>query len=223
MIQENIAQRMLIFLKELSDNNNRDWFNSHKEEFNALKEEYMNLIDYLISRLSQMDERIKGVSAKDCIFRIYRDTRFHDKTPYKNHMGAYIAKGGRKSIEAGYYLHLEPGASFIAGGIWCPEPHLLRKLRQMVYENGEELHQIMNKKEFASLYPQFYGETMKRLPLQYAKKEFAYPELLKRKDYTVSAYLDDSYFSQTGWIDECLKGFELTYPLNRYLNSIFEE
>ena len=79
------------FLKELSANNNREWFNSHREQYEVARSEFENLLTVIISRISLFDESIRGIEAKDCTYRIYRDTRFsEDKTPYKTHLGGYI-------------------------------------------------------------------------------------------------------------------------------------
>lgn len=77
------------FLKELSANNNREWFNAHREQYENARNEFENLLTVIISRISLFDESIRGIEAKDCTYRIYRDTRFsEDKTPYKNHLAA---------------------------------------------------------------------------------------------------------------------------------------
>ena len=79
------------FLKELSANNNREWFNAHREQYENARNEFENLLTVIISRISLFDESIRGIEARDCTYRIYRDTRFsEDKTPYKNHFGGYI-------------------------------------------------------------------------------------------------------------------------------------
>lgn len=109
------------FLKELSANNNREWFNSHREQYEVARSEFENLLTVIISRISLFDESIRGIEAKDCTYRIYRDTRFsEDKTPYKTHLGGYINAKGKKSDHCGYYVHLEPGNCLLAGGSYCP-------------------------------------------------------------------------------------------------------
>ncbi|HRZ76962.1 MAG TPA: DUF2461 domain-containing protein, partial [Bacteroidales bacterium] len=115
------------FLKELSRNNDRDWFHANKERFQQAQEHFLELIDALIPRLREVDLSIGPVRAADCAFRIYRDTRFaNDKTPYKTHFGAYIAHGGRKSLRAGYYVHLDAEHPMAAGGLWQPSPQVLQ-------------------------------------------------------------------------------------------------
>ena len=122
------------YLKDLAANNNRDWFNAHRDAYESARSEFENLLTAVIARISTFDETIRGIEAKDCTYRIYRDTRFsQDKTPYKIHMGGYINAKGKKSDHCGYYIHLQPGNCLLAGGSYCPPPALLKALRQAVY------------------------------------------------------------------------------------------
>ena len=107
----------LKFLKELTANNNREWCIALREQYEVARSEFENLLTVIISRISLFDESIRGIEAKDCTYRIYRDTRFsEDKTPYKTHLGGYINAKGKKSDHCGYNLHLEPGNALFAGG-----------------------------------------------------------------------------------------------------------
>ena len=110
------------FLKELKKNNNKPWFDSHREKYLSAKTDFENFIEKLLAATSVFDADLKELTAKNCTFRINRDIRFSkDKTPYKTNMGASLNRGGKKSIFAGYYFHLEPGGkSFAGGGLWMP-------------------------------------------------------------------------------------------------------
>lgn len=89
------------FLKEVSANNNREWFNAHKDLYEEARGEFENLLSAIITRISLFDESIRGVQVKDCTYRIYRDTRFsQDKTPYKTHLGGYINARGKNQTTA---------------------------------------------------------------------------------------------------------------------------
>ena len=127
MIKMNIPV-IFQFLKDLSANNNREWFNEHKAEYETARVEFDNFLATVIARISLFDETIRGIQPKDCTYRIYRDTRFSaDKTPYKIHFGGYINAKGKKSDHCGYYIHLQPGNCLLAGGSYCPPSPLLRK------------------------------------------------------------------------------------------------
>ncbi len=108
-----IMKEILDFLAELSQNNNREWFNANKEKYLQVREKFEAFAQQLIEKISSWDEDVAAsqLQVKDCTYRIYRDTRFsRNKEPYKTHMGIFICKGGKKSPNAGYYLHLEPPA-----------------------------------------------------------------------------------------------------------------
>src|ERR1035437_9644759 len=120
------TKEILRFLEDLNANNNREWFAETKKTYEQANKMLLSLVEEAITMVRVIDPTVGELAPKDCVFRIYKDIRFsHDKTPYKTNMGAYIARGGRKSIYGGYYLHFEPGASIIAGGIYMPEPDTL--------------------------------------------------------------------------------------------------
>ena len=109
------------FLKKLSKNNNKQWFDTHRNEYLQAKNDFENFVTRIIDGLSAIDTDIKDLEVKDCTFRLNRDIRFSkDKTPYKINLGASFNRGGKKSVFAGYYFHLEPGKSFAGGGLWMP-------------------------------------------------------------------------------------------------------
>ena len=146
---------LLDFLSDLAKNNNREWFAENKNRYDICKTYFENISKQLILEIAAFDEDIKHVEAKDCVFRIYRDTRFsHDKTPYKTHFGVFIASaGGRKSQRGGYYFHIDPAGCFLGAGVWCPPPPLLKALRQSVYENIDELEEIISQENFFFILP----------------------------------------------------------------------
>ena len=114
------AKRILAFLTELTANNNRSWFLEHKKEYSECRVDFEAGIAEAIARISEFDPEIAHLQVKDCVYRFNRDTRFSpDKSPYKNHLGAYICARGKKALRGGYYLHLEPGNCLVAvGGYW---------------------------------------------------------------------------------------------------------
>lgn len=103
------SDRILKFLRELMANNNRQWFLEHKAEYQAVRENFEQGVAEAIARIATFDASVAHLTVKDCTYRFNRDTRFsNDKSPYKNHFGAYIAAHGKKSLHGGYYIHLEP-------------------------------------------------------------------------------------------------------------------
>lgn len=150
-----IKSTTLSFLKDLKKNNNKEWFDKNKNKYLEAKDNLSEFVDELLMHLTKIDKKFSGIAGKDCLFRIYRDIRFSkDKQPYKTNMGASINVGGKKAINAGYYLHIEPGKSFIAGGIWMPPGDILKKIRQEIDYNGKKINKIINEKDFKK----YFGE-----------------------------------------------------------------
>lgn len=85
------AKRILQFLKDVSANNNRPWFQEHKDEYLGVKKNFEEGITRAISRIAEFDSSVNNIQVKDTTYRFYRDTRFsNDKSPYKNHIGAFF-------------------------------------------------------------------------------------------------------------------------------------
>src|SRR5438128_1492585 len=140
----------LTYIKNLTKNNNKPWFDENRNLFEDAKADFETLVKDIISSFGKVDPDIAPLEAKNCVFRQYRDVRFSkDKTPYKHHMGASFDRGGKKSGFAGYYLHIQPGNSSMAGGgIWMPEAAQLKKIRQEIDYSWEEFTTIINKPSF---------------------------------------------------------------------------
>lgn len=216
---------LLRFLNELNDNNNREWFTQNKNWYDQVRKIFEQISKDLILEISKFDAEIKHVEAKDCIFRIYRDTRFsHDKTPYKTHFGVFIAAaGGRKSQRAGYYLHLDPTGCFVASGVWCPEPNLLKALRQSVFDNIEELNSIRFHSDFQKYFNTFFEEDkLKNVPKGFPK-DFQEAELLKLKHYLVKYDIDDAIIKSDDFVTKISEILKQAYPFNEFLNYTVDE
>jgi len=135
---------ILDFLRELATNNNREWFMANKSRYDACRRTFEAFVDKYVEALSKIDPTLTGITAKQCIWRIYRDVRFSaNKNPYKEWFGAFPAAAapgkpqtaGKHSMRGGYYIHLQPDHCLFAGGIWCPTPELLLALRREVQAN----------------------------------------------------------------------------------------
>lgn len=141
------------FLKDLKKNNNKPWFEKNRERFEDAKTDFAAFIQEVIGQHGKKDPAIKNLKAKDCTFRINRDVRFSkDKAPYKDNMGAYMSRGGKKSIFAGYYFHCQPGRCFMGGGLWMPLPSELNKVRQEIDYNYKDFRKIIDSKKFKLIY-----------------------------------------------------------------------
>lgn len=215
---------ILKFLRELQENNNREWFNANKERYLVLKADFELFVSQLITKVGEFDEDIKGLDVKDCVYRIYRDARFSpDKTPYKTHFGAFLAaRGGRHSRYGGYYLHIQPGGSLLAGGMYCPEPVLQKRLRQDVYDNIDEFTSIIRDSSFVKEFPLMEDEgKLKKVPAPFPV-DFPEADLLKYRSYSVTGMKPDSFFETGDVLAKTAAAFRILYPFNRFLNYTVE-
>lgn len=219
-MKEGLIKEILAFLRELRENNNREWFAEHKPHYQKLKEEFEVLVDELIGKIALWDEDVKGLSAKDCVYRIYRDVRFSpDKSPYKTHFAAYICGfRGRNSNRCGYYIHLEPDKSLLGGGCYCPEPALLKRLRQDIYDNIEEFVSIIRNPEFVAEFPEIDStDKLKKVPAPFPV-DFPEADLLKYKHYDVLSMKSDHWFESRKMLEQVDDVFRKMYKFNRFLN-----
>lgn len=213
-----ILKNTLTFLEQLEKHNNRVWFHENKKQYETAKKEIENFINELIPEVKKFDNEIDILSAKECMFRIYRDVRFSkNKLPYKTNFGAFIAKGGRKGGNAGYYLHIEPRKSFLGGGVYMPDPDSLKAIRQEIYYNHTEFEKIINNKIFKKNFNILEGEKLKRPPKDFPAG-FPDIELLKYKSYVVLHGITDEDVKSANFFKYILIIFKAMYPLNCFLN-----
>jgi uncharacterized protein (TIGR02453 family) len=214
---------VLDFLTQLDQNNNREWFQQNKKQYEEAKKEVESFVNSIIPGIAKFDDSVKYTEAKDCMFRIFRDVRFaKDKSPYKINMGAWITRAGRKSPGPGYYLHLQPGGSFLAGGVYMPEPDQLKKIRNEIYYNVNEFKSILSenylKKNSTGLTENDKG---KMAPKDFPK-DFPDMELLKYKHYTLTVHMPDKTVSSDQFHEEVLRAFKAMYPFNTFLRRALE-
>ncbi len=213
------------FLKSLKKNNNREWFEANKKEFLSAKAEFETFVDALIMKIGKHDPSVADKQAKNCIFRIYRDVRFSkDKSPYKNHFGAYITSAQSKSevsSKAGYYIHLEPGGAFLAGGAYTPEAPWLKAIRQEIDYNTAEFKKILNSASFKKYFGKMEGEQLVNAPKEYPKD---HPEigLLKHKSFLAVHQLDDKMLTSEQFLNHAAAAFKAMQPFNQFLNRAMD-
>ncbi len=215
-------EKIVNFLNELKINNNRDWFNDNKSIFKSHQNDFENFVNKLIVGIKDFDNEIGLLNPKDCIFRIYKDTRFSkDKTPYKTNFGAYISKGGRKSPNAGYYIHIEPNESFAGGGIYNPQPPVLKAIRTDIFEDSQQLKDIIEEKHFKEIFSEIYGEKLKTAPRGFPK-DYKDIDLLRFKSYAVIHKFIDKDVISDNFTTKALDIFKLQKKYNDYFNIILK-
>src|SRR4051812_8973583 len=215
-----IQAQTLLFLKKISKNNNKDWFDKNKERYLSSKDNVAEVIDLLLKEICSFDKRYGGLTSKDCLFRIYRDVRFSkDKRPYKNNLGASINIGGKKAVNAGYYLHIEPGKSFIAGGIWMPPGDVVKKIRQEIDYNGKQFHKIIDNKDFKKYFGSLDEEyKLKTTPKGY-DKDHSDIEYLRLTSFLVWHNYTDKVIQSKSFVKELSKATKLMKPFLNFLNE----
>lgn len=211
--------QVIQFLSELSENNNREWFQSNKKRYDESREKVLFITDVLISEIRKFDPDIPLLEPKDCLFRIFRDVRFsNDKRPYKTNFGSFIAKGGRKSSYAGYYFHIEPNTSFIGGGIYMPDAEHLKAIREYIAENGEEFSSLINNAKFKKVFPEMMDDKLKTAPKGFSP-DHEYIDLLRYKSFAFSSQLSKTQILADTYIEQLVQSFKILQPVNRFLND----
>lgn len=211
----------LPFLKSLAKNNNRDWFLKNKHRYLDAKNNFDDLLEKIHGELVRFDESLAGLNPRKLAFRIYRDVRFSkDKRPYKNHLGAGFSEHGKMEQEPGYYVHVEPGnKSFVAGGIYMPNPENLAKIRQEIDYNSGRLVHLMKAASFRKYFSGLDAfDRLKTAPKGFAK-DHPQIELLKNRSFVVSHSFADAEVVSAGFARKVAGVCRAMKPLNDFLKE----
>lgn len=223
-MKKHLDHDTLAFVKELKEKNNREWFEQNRPRYELARKDFLAYLDSLLKGMVEFEPVAEGQKAKDTLFRIYRDVRFSpNKNPYKDHFGAYIAKGGKKSNYPGYYLHLSPAnGSFLAGGVWFLPPEELKAARQEIDYNHDELDLILQNLEFRNYFSGLSGEKLSRPPKGYEKDNPAI-DLLKMKQWTASCPLQDDDLTTDRGYGLILQAMRALKPLNDFFTRPLDD
>lgn len=216
---------ILTFLNQIQENNNKQWFDAHKSEYLAASNVFNAFVEKLIAGIGDFDPSIKNITVKDCTYRFYRDIRFSpNKTPYKTHFGAYICPHGKKSGYAGYYFHIEPGeGNYIGGsqldsGLYCPQPKILKSIREEIFLNGETFETAVREAKSFVLED---SQALKKVPRGYPA-DFKYAEYLKLKNPCLYKPFDETLLLSANFLEWVLSAFRETVAFNAWLNKAVE-
>ena len=212
----------LDFLKELRDNNNKDWFDQHRKQYDTAKADVINLLTDVLAGLERIDPAIASAQLvpKSCLFRINRDVRFSaDKSPYKSNFGAWFNPGGKKSTSAGYYINFAPGDSFVAGGMYQPEPATLTTIRQEIDYNLAGFEEMLAAPAFKKYYDGLsMAGALVRPPKGYEADNPAI-KYLKLKSFTASHQLTNKVVASDKLSEAILDACAGLQPLVAFLNK----
>ncbi len=215
-----IERSTIKFLHDLSRHNDRVWFTENRSRYEKARENYTMFVQAVIDEIVGFDPILKGLEAKSCMFRINRDTRFsHDKSVYKTNFGAFIVRGGKKNGDRfpGYYLHIEPGASFVAGGAYIPPSPWLNVIRERISANGDQLVKIIGSKEYRGFFGGLEGEKLKVPPRGYTRDN-PHIELLKMKSFLAQKQFTDDEVVAPEFFIAVTGAFGAMKPLNDFLD-----
>lgn len=214
-----ISSKVFDFLKLIDKNNNREWFNDNKDLFLEAQSDLQNFTEELIAEMGKFDETILKLDAKRSLLRIYRDTRFSkDKTPYKTYFGASLGMG-KINTKAGFYLHVEPGKSFLGSGIYLPDSPILKEIRKEISVFKDEFLTSIEDKDFKKYYGKLDQEhKLKNIP-QGFEKDNPMGEFLKLKSFIGVHNMTDKDLMKKNAVKNVSKIFEAAKPLNDFLDT----
>jgi len=216
----------LSFLRNLKKHNNREWFEKNRGAYELAKEDMVQLMDAVIKQLGKKDEFIAPLTGKECLYRINRDIRFSkDKTPYKSHMAASLIRGGKKTDFAGYYIHIEPGDSFVGGGKYQTDPAMLKRIRQEIDYSWDEFRKIITSKKFVAAFGDIDKSaefSLSREPKGYEKDNPAI-DYIKLKSWIAFTPLSDADLVSKDLVKKIVSACEALQPLLAFLNRAIAE
>ncbi|UOU99850.1 DUF2461 domain-containing protein [Chryseobacterium daecheongense] len=202
------------FLKQLQQNNNREWFAQHKAEYDAVVKESKAFFNQVYTELQEHDN-LKGIH----IFRIYRDVRFSkDQTPYKTNFGVGYSRS-KPMLRGGYYIQIEPGNSFVGGGFWGPDAKDLLRIRKEFENSTAEIEKITSDKTFVQYFKEIKGDSVKTAPRGFDKDHPAI-DLIRKKQYVVMRKFTDKEVLSNDFQKEAVLTLLAMRPFFDYMSEV---
>lgn len=211
------------FLVQLKENNNREWFQENKASYEHAHANVIAFIEGIIQELSKIDPHINtDISAKKCLFRIYRDVRFSkNKDPYKSWFAAGISVDGRKLAGPEYYIHIEPEGTFIAVGYWRPEKQHLEAIRQEIDYSAEELFKALEKGGWKAE-DMSSEDKLQRPPAGYAADN-EHIELLKHRSFILHKNLSRKEMESPKALETVIKAYASMIPFKDFIHQAIDQ
>ncbi len=203
------------FLLKLKQNNNRDWMQEHKKEYLANEKALKEFYAAVENGLNVTDE-----IAKTKIFRINRDIRFsNDKAPYNVHRSVSFSRAGAQR-RGGYYLRLESGNSYMAGGFFDPNPVDLLRIRKEFEMDSSEIREILAQKDFKKAFGNFNQEyAVKTAPKGFSKEDENI-DLIRLKNFFVNHHFTDKEVFAPDFKDNLIHHYQLLRPFFNYMSDV---
>ncbi|ADY30760.1 MULTISPECIES: DUF2461 domain-containing protein [Cellulophaga] len=209
-----ISKNTFSFLNKLKENNTREWFLEHKEEFKIEENAFKGFITLLEEKLNEHDD-----IEKSKVFRIYRDVRFSkNKTPYKVHLAGSFTRAGAR-LRGGYYVHIEPGNSFIATGFWAPNKEDLFRIRKELELDASEFREAIGSKKFKAVWGELAGDELKRAPKGF-DVEHNDIDLIRKKQYIFTKEFTDKEVLSSNFLDTVNQSFATIRPFFDLMSDV---
>lgn len=218
------TQKILTYLRNLSENNNREWYHAHKQEYKEANGEFEALIQDLIVKIGAFDTSVLHNEPKDLTFKLVRDTRFsHDKSPYNPAFRVHISARGKLPVPVGYYLMIKPGnGSFLGGGLFADMfKDATAMVRNFIAANGREWEEILQKPDFQKLFT-VQGVSLKNVPAGFDKEHPQAPYLKLKSWYLEYPVSDEELMEGEAFTARAAEVFEIMKPFNDYLNRALD-
>lgn len=216
---------IMSFLKELEQNNNKEWFHAHKKEYQEAKDSFLFLLNEIMARLAQVDPYIEELDAKDLTFRLNRDTRFsNDKSPYSVSFKAHIGPKGKLPIPCGYFINIQPNDNtIIGGGIFADGfKEVTTNIRNAIVQHEEEFLSIIHEEAFKANY-EVLGMKLKKVPKEYEGHE-AIAEYLKHKSWFIEHHIEDQALCDNeAFLNQCVHLCLIMRDFNTFLNDAVKD
>ena len=201
-----ISKENLTFLKSLTQNNNRDWFEDNKTSYQSHMDEFKSFHAVVKSRIDQHDH-----IGRDRVYRIYRDIRFSkDKTPYKTHWSGGFQRA-TTLLRGGYYYQIGPLVSQVAGGFFGPNSQDLLHIRKQISQDPEPLQEVLESQSFKTHFGVLRGTKLKTAPKGFDQSDPAI-ELLRHKQFLVYKQFTDDEVLQANLAEKIDDTFKAMRP-----------
>ncbi len=215
-----ITQETFNFFKQIEENNNKPWFESNRTLYESAKANYLEFIEVLLPKIRKIDQIVEK-DLKKYASRIHRDVRFSkNKSPYKNNISSLIERE-LDYKKCPFYIHIQPNGSFIGGGVYQPEPPLLKRVRQEIDYNSSELHTIIGKPSFKETFGKITGDSLVRPPKGY-EEDNPNIELLKLKFYIVRKDFSDEEVMSSDFANRIAELYREAIPFFEFLDNTIE-
>ena len=212
---------ILDFLSELSEHNDRTWFEANRDRYKQVKKRMDEVAAEFIEAVAAFDPAVEGVQVKDATYRIYRDTRFtKDKSPYKTWFGVYVCPRGKKSGFSGYYMHVEPDQNhyMLCTGAYCPTAGEIKSVREEIMTEGDAFVEAI---EAATGFEVDWSSALKRMPQGWSAED-QHSEYYRLRNFLLVKLVDKEYFLRPDAIQQAAKDMQCTRPFNDTLNRAIE-